>query len=130
MPLLKAPLTRAGRGCTEGVPSAHPYENALSALSLPCGIVFISQGRERAEKGFLEGEDTPPNLPLTSLGPGVDTSMIKTDTCESAPSPRCAAAAGRGARGDERGQWEASGSAFHPTIREPDPHRVMSELIS
>jgi hypothetical protein len=35
-----------------------------------------------------------------------------------------------GARGDERGQWEAGGSAFHPTIREPDPYHVMSELIS
>jgi len=23
----------------------------------------------------------------------------------------------RGARGDERGQWEVAGSVFHPTIR-------------
>jgi hypothetical protein len=30
-------------------------------------------------------------------------------------SPRCGER--RGARGDERGQWEVAGSVFHPTIR-------------
>jgi hypothetical protein len=44
--------------------------------------LIISQGRERAEKRILGRGSPSPNLSLASLGPGVDTSMTKTDTCE------------------------------------------------
>jgi hypothetical protein len=75
MPLLKAPLTRAGRGGAEGGPSAPPL---FSAFSLPCEIRPISQGRpcsasehtrsvERKQgKGMVTGFPggaPPPSLP-------------------------------------------------------------------
>jgi CBS-domain-containing membrane protein len=72
----RLPVVENGR--LVGIVTAHD-------LQLVSNTPAISQGRERAEKRILGRGGSPPNLPLASFSPDVDTSMTKTDTCELIP---------------------------------------------
>jgi hypothetical protein len=93
-----------------GVP-LHP-RTLFQALHLSCGINTIT----------LVSLPAPSPLPLRSAERGRKKGL---GAMASPPPPTPTAG-----REGGPGQREGGGSAFHPTIREPDPPRVMSELIS